>query len=58
MFEIGTGVLLGEDGEPASGAVRALRAAAAAKPVDLTPPRRARDTRQIVEAAALAGNQE
>jgi hypothetical protein len=51
IYEANTGVLLAEDGEPASDALRAARAALA----EVTKPaRKPRDTRQIVEGAALA----
>lgn len=52
IFERATGVLLGEDGEPASAAVRAARAAGAEAEAAPAPKPR-RDTRQILEAVAL-----
>lgn len=65
IFERATGVLLGEDGQPASAAVRASRAFAAAEAeaeaaaaeaaaAAAAAPKTRRDTRQIVEAAAVA----
>jgi hypothetical protein len=51
IYEANTGVLLAEDGEPASDALRAARAAFAEV---AKKERKPRDTRQIVEGAALA----
>jgi hypothetical protein len=65
IYESGTGVLLAEDGEPASMALRAARARAVAEAEEgeaalaeiERPARKPRDTRQIVEGAALAAAQ-
>lgn len=56
IYEAGNGVLLAEDGEPASMALRTARAALAeAALTDVEKPaKKPRDTRQIVEGAALA----
>jgi hypothetical protein len=53
IYEVNTGVLLGEDGQPASAALRSARAAIAA----VASRRKPRDTRQIVEGAAAAAAQ-
>lgn len=56
IFETATGVLLDEDGEPKSLAVRRLRAEAAAEAAAAPAKavKKPRDTRQIVESAAAA----
>jgi len=52
IYEVNTGVLLAEDGEPASLALRSARAAFAE--LAAAPRRGQRDTRQIVEGEAAA----